>query len=519
MKRIAYYILAAFTLLAVLASCQPQEVVTGPIDTVDLRYRCYDVYNREAVNAEPIEIRVKSTKPWTVRSYHPDWCMIDHESGEAVADSLVHVGKGETTIVIVQYYDNIYLDDRVDTIEIASDGFVGKNVIVNQKGSAYLTIPDADKDIMMPKTASDGTIHVSTNQKWTAAITKIEGDWLTIKSGESGEKDGEITISAVENTGEMRYATVTIYDRNQKEAATAKITQNGVKLEIVDSEGNAIDNVKAEWNQALCTINVSSNTHWTVAKKEGSEGDDWYTIQNPDNTGDAVLNLQLEQNLTPSIRTSYIVIKSDEDENGFFVTRDIKIRQAYQVVATQIMVDDTELGLWSSDKGVDPVYTPGVGALLSVGDGGKYTRLNRSMPAGSYAFHWKNITADATVRHWFCYSEGQEIKYYLYSAYASAEIDFNLGTGGGSKPSVTKGVTDGYDMTADHVISFVFSRSGDYCHISVLMDGVESHSFDTSADAIHNCEWGAEINMYIGVETGSAVLDWYEYTPPFSWGD
>ena len=50
-------------------------------------------------------------------------------------------------------------------------------------------------------------------------------------------------------------------------------------------------------------------------------------------------------------------------------------------------------------------------------------------------------------------------------------------------------------------------------------------SFDTSNEILHTCTWGSKINMYIGCDQvsgqdpGSAVLEWYEYTPPMNWDE
>ena len=512
MKKTAYIILALSALLAGLWACNSKQEPVDPEAAaqagVDLRYRVNDIYNISAVNPEVITIVVKSTKPWTVRSYNPDWCMIDNESGEAVPDSLVHVGKGENTTVRVQYYDNTGLDDRTDYIEIASDGFVGKKVTVNQKGSAYITVPEDELAFMLPTEASQATFHVSSNQPWSAAITEIDGDWLTITEGASGEKDGVVTVSAQKNTQEMRYATVTLYDRNGFVSAEVHYTQDGVQLEPEDTE------IRAEWDAAEVGLVVAANAHWTVTKKTAS--DTWFTILTPEFTGNGTVRLQLEPNEGTSVRNSVILLKTDDDENGYSVTREILVRQANPIKPVRYDMNPDEIALWKSDKGIDPVYTDGVGALFAA-SGDKYARLNRTMGAGSYAFNWKDLSADADVRLWFCYSEGQEIKLYFMGD-GSLDLSFNAGSApGADKPAKTSGITSGFDMSVPHTLSVEFKQNDNYCHVIVSMDGNMAYTFDTSATAISHCEWGSSINMYVGVDAGSAVIDWYEYTPLFSW--
>ena len=513
MKKLAYIILAVSALAAGLSACDSQKEQISATDAgVELRYRANDMYELAAVNPAPITIVVKSTKPWTVRSYNPDWCIIDHESGEAQPDSLVHVGKGENTTVRIQYYDNTQLDDRTDYIEIASDGWVGKKVVVNQKGSAYISVPEEEQKILLAKPGDEQSFHVYANQAWSAAITEIQGDWLTISEGATGEMDGVVTVTAAPNTAEMRYATVTLYDRHNKKVVDIAYTQDGVQLEPED----AAEEMKAEWNAPEATLKVFANTHWTVTKKDPSA--DWFDIATPEFTGDGEIKLTLQENPGTSIRSSIIVITTDPDENGFIVSHEIMIRQAYAIAAIKYMFDATELGNWTSDKGVDPVYQDGVGVLFSAVSEDKYARLNRSMAPGSYTFYWSHFQGEEVqARIWFCYSSGQEIK--LYYEGTSLSLSFNQGNDASSpdKPAKTEGVTDGFDQSVGHAISLDFTQAGAFSHIVVSVDGEMAYEFTTSEKAISNCKWGAPINMYVGVDAGSAILEWYEFTPLFSW--
>ena len=105
---------------------------------VDLRYRAEDSYSLPWESPEAFSFLVKSTDPWTVRSYNPDWCTITPAEGEGNPA----IANAETYTVSVQYKDNAQLDDRVDTLEIKSDYWVGKLITVYQKGNAYLDVKD-----------------------------------------------------------------------------------------------------------------------------------------------------------------------------------------------------------------------------------------------------------------------------------------------------------------------------------------------------------------------------------------
>ena len=520
MKKILNIILAGVVLVAGLASCNgnKEQLTTG--DAVDLRYRVADSYQLDAISPKSFTIVVKSTKPWTITSKHPDWCIIDQEEGEAVADSLVHVGRGENTTVKVQYYDNTELDDRTDYIVIESNGFVGKTVTVNQKGIAYLNAPEADIDggVMIAKAGGNLTVNVKSNQKWTAKIVaegSDKADWLSITDGASGELDGTVTVKVNENAGEKRYSNVAVYDRHGEERAMIKITQDGVQLDPETFE------IRAGYDQLSTTLNVVCNTKWS-ATSDGS----WFTIENPDgHDGNGTLNITITKNDGTGLRKGTITLKTLAANPGDAVAeKEIVFKQAYKINPVRQIVDNDEIGAWKSDWDNPPVYTAGVGALFVA----KY-RLNRSMPFGTYTFRWSAFAADPSaaeairVRHWFCFDEGCELKFDIRPAESKISFDFNA-AGDGNKPSID--AFTAADWTQPIEITYKFDPSGsEYCHVTYYVkqdsgDAVEAGSFDTSANLLRSVTWGAKINMYIGVDkSGSANLEWYEYTEPMNWDE
>ena len=517
MKQIFHFILTGSVLAVALSGCSSKTgLPEANTDVVDLRYRVESEYYLDAINATPFTIVVKSSRPWTISSQHPDWCIIGQEEGEAVADTLVRQGLGESTTVKVQYYDNTDLDDRIDKIEIESDGYIGKTVTIYQAGIAYLNVPEADIEggLIIEKAAGSLEIHVKSNQTWSAKILP-EGDgktdWLSFAGGESGEMDGTVTVSYNENTGEMRYANVAIYDRHDEERALIKITQDGVLLDPETSE------IRVGYDQLSAYLNVVSNGPWTAEKQ--SEADDWYTIVNPDgHNGDGTVNLTLTANSDgSSLRKSAIVIKSVEDPD---IKKTVELKQAYPINAVRKLMDNDELGAWKSDKGVDPVYQDGVGVLFGNQTSDIYCRLNQGgMPFGSYTFHWSAIASTARIRHWFCFSEGCELKVDIRPVNGNVSFDFNTANDG-NKPSLS--AYTNVDFTKPVEVTYKFDPSGaEHCHVTYLVNGEVAGSFDTAPDMLRTVLWGADINMYIGVapdgEPGSAVLEWYEYTEAMDW--
>ena len=517
MKKTFHIIVLGLALIAGLTACQqkPEE----PVDTVELRYRVADSYDLDAIGAKPFTIVVKSTKPWSIRSYHPDWCIIEQEDGEAQPDSLVHIGQGENTAVKVQYYDNDQLDDRVDYIEISSGGWVGKKVTVYQKGIAYLRVPEADIEggLMIEKEGGALELNVKTNQKWTASIIPVGGDkadWLSISSGASGELDGKVKITVQQNSGEKRYANVAVYDRNGEERAMILITQDGVQLDPEAFE------IRAGYDQNSATLSVVSNAKWT-AEKGGTE--DWFTIENPTgHEGNGELNITLKTNDGTDLRKSSIILKTVAANPGDPVAeKEIIIKQAFKIEPKRYVLNNDELANWSSDWANAPVYTKDYGTLFEA-----KCRVNRSMPFGTYTFHWKDLVTipgaaeGLRIRHWFCFDEGCELKFDIRPVDGKISFDFNA-AGDGNKPSID-GYTD-VDFTKPIEITYKFDPSGaNFCHVTYLVNGNEAGSFDTSENMLRSVTWGAKINMYFGADkagSGSGVLEWYEYTQPMNWDE
>ena len=502
MKKIFILFCCAAALVTGLTGCQQKE--EEPVKIVDLRYRAQDNYDLPASGAKPFTILVASTEPWTVTSEHPDWCIISEEEGDASDPDLVHVGKAEATTIRVQYYDNTFLDDREDKIIIKSDYLVGKTITVHQKGSAFLVIDEADLEQDVVKAGGDHFIHISSNQDWSVKVT--DGDWVSITEGANGNGTGVVTVNAAENSSELRYAELTVYDRHDEVQAVIKFTQDGVQLVPLATE------IRAGYDQASSEIGVLSNAKWTVTKE--SPSDDWFEILTPTGENDGTIQLSFKQNDGESLRSATILLKNVvANEGDYGAVKEIIVKQAYKIVSTRVIMNNEELGNWNSDWANKPVYVKDVGLQFD-----SKARLNRSMPFGNYTFHWTAIGPEARVRHWFCFDEGAELKADIRPADGKISYDVNA-AGDGNKPSI-----DSYsdvDFTQDFEITYKFDPSGaNYCHVTYLVNGVETGSFDTSETLLRTITWGASINMYIGVQdTGSAICQWYEYTPPMNWDE
>ena len=475
---------------------------------VDLRYRAEDSYSLPWNSPEAFSFLVKSTDPWTVRSYNPDWCTITPAEGEGYPV----INEAETYTVTVQYNDNAQLDDRIDTLEIKSDYWVGKLITVYQKGNAYLDVKDDEQSLEIGEEGGALEFAVSANQDWSAVV--IEGtDWLTITSGATGSLDGKVALSTVENTGEKRYGAVSVLDRHGVERAVVKVTQNGVQLDPATME------IRAAHNQGVYELTVVSNASWKAEKTD--EKAMWLDIENPENTGEAVLRIAMNNNEGNSIKKTTIKITTIAEPGQPVVVREVVVKQAYVQVPERMIFNAAELANWTADKGVDPVYLGAEGTLFQATTSGSvYARLYRSgMPMGTHTFRWHTFSADARVRLWWTFGNNNEIKYNLRgSGDGTGYTEISTSPSGPDSDFVN---VEGVDMTVPHEMTVKFTPSEineGYCHVQFILDGVEFQSFDTNdSSAVPECTWQKTIGMYFGCYTGSAICEWYDYTEPFSW--
>lgn len=475
--------------------------------SVDLRYRAEDSYSLPWESPEAFSFLVKSTDPWTVRSYNPDWCTITPAEGEgnpAIADA-------ETYTVSVQYKDNAQLDDRVDTLEIKSDYWVGKLITVYQKGNAYLDVKDEEQNLEIAKTGGELTFAVKANQDWSAKVIE-GGDWLSVKSGATGSLDGSVTLAVGENTGEKRYGAVSVIDRHGEERVVVKVTQDGVQLDPATFE------VRAAHNQGVYELTVVSNASWKAEKTDDKA--QWFTIENPENSGEAVLRIVMNDNEGNSLRRTAIKLITVAEPGEPVVEREVVLKQAYLQVPQRTVFNDSEMSYWSPDKGVNPVYLGEQGTYFeATSSGSVYARLYRSgMPMGTHTYRWHTFSPEVRVRLWWTFGNNNEIKYNL-----RADGDGNGYTEISTSPSGPDADfvnVEGIDMTVPHEMTVKFTPSEvneGYCHVQFILDGVEFQSFDTGDNAVMECTWQKEIGIYFGCYTGNAICEWYDYTEPFSW--
>lgn len=311
-KNIKFLFAAAIALLPY--SCTKQEELHG----VDLRYNPEDLY---VFSAKPgttqYTFQVKSTDDWVVFGTQ-DWCIIDPDHGSA----------GDIYDVNIQCKENDSLDDRLDTITVKSNYWVGTQFCVLQKGTAFFKIGDSEgkHEIVIPKEGGKVVLEVQSNQDWSVNKSEELPDWISIDKV-SGKDNDKITIETKgKNDGEIRKARISFLDRHNEyiEGQDVTIIQEGVVLE----PDKSYSRVKPEGESI--SFAISSNADWVVRKE--NVNDTWYEFEKTEFSGDANLTLIVSKNSSSLFREAKFTIESKKVPGVQPVQKTIMIKQGYRQI-------------------------------------------------------------------------------------------------------------------------------------------------------------------------------------------
>lgn len=486
--------LAAISLLLVPFSCaQPEE----EFNWVDLRYKVNDSYELTAADPAPIKFQVKSTDPWVVYSYHKDdnWCTITPDTGddpEKIYD------------VEVQYADNTGLDDRVDTLVIQSDYWIGKWVKVTQKGTAFLNYASTE-EILLPRSNGKHTYEVQANQKWTAKVTE-GSDWLSVSDPASGEGNGSFTVTALDNNGAMRTAVITLLDRHDVAQATVNCKQDGVQLEIDPAQSL----IRTDYVAKSFNIPVESNTSWSVQLED--EQDSWLTFVQTSFENDAELQFSVSENDTRAPREAVIIARTSGGEGSIVVEQRITVKQAHKPYAEHYEFTEEFFPAgngttgWQFDGGVELVDSD-----LVANYSGSNTRIFRyNRPVGKYVLKINPMEA-ASKSGFFFKADYIEFRFHLNQETGMTEISNNKNIKGINNVS--------FDPSVPHELGFEYTKGNvssgkTLSNVIYYMDGQKLGELKDV-----NVAWESPITLYIGSLKGKVVYDWMEYTAPVSVDD
>lgn len=468
-----------------LQSCEDEK---ENVKWVDLRYRVeQDAYMIDAKGNETITFMVKSTDPWEVfGSKNEDWYSISPSKGEA----------GETYTVTVTCEENVDLDDRIDTINIKSNYWLGKQFTLTQKGTAYL---EYDNVSMIPQENVSITFDVLTNQKWSAEVT--EGNiWLSITSGTSGEGNGQITIKATANSGEQRTGIVTVYDRYGVVAQEVSVTQAGVVLTPQDPENGSWFAIY-EQEQTL-VIPVESNAKWTVTK-ENETDDDWYDFETTIFDGNSDLKIIVSEHKGTAVRTGTIVLATIAEEGATPLVKKVRFKQANPKIP--VVHDGGDIS--------GTMYGPS------------------SLMPGRYNFYIEPF-GEATLKFFFIWngSPYAELRYHIINK----KTDLSTTPWCSDVFSGHSGVTKDVDTSKSHVLSLeiqelVDSKGDSWIYTEWIMDGevIAKATSDGISDANGTSDtWKVPYSNIVQGGTfqlqasgGTITLSKWEYVAPLVWGE
>lgn len=464
-----------------LQSCDDDEQMKW----VDLRYKTANTYTVEALNPVPITVQVKSTDPWEVFSKHSDWCTISPDKGES----------GEIFDVQISYKDNNQLDDRIDTITIKSDYWIGKEVTVTQKGIAFLTLENSE-DFVLEERVGTRTFTVKSNQNWKTAVTTGE-EWLSITQGAAGSQNGDVTVKCLENKGEKRIGTITVYDRHDVVRATVQVTQKGLVLDIPQLS------YKLFYEKQELRIPVSSNAEWSVVKDDADA--EWYSFEQTSFNGDGVLVVKLDQNQGGSVRKASFTMSTKLIEGLEPITKTVTIKQANHIIPVMHDFNDAEKSQWQVNNGVITFANGDITCNV-----GRLVQYKKFAP-GYYEFRIKSMTAGSQAVLFFVYGT-KEIRWHLNMS--TGKTNFSLTA---NESVVNRNVP--FDKAKGSYtlgLNLLKADNGKY-KVEWSLDGVLLHTYN--GDESFDIDYGTKADIYLGSSTETVVYDWWTYSLPIEWGD
>ena len=481
---------------------------------VDLRYDVQDEYSLPAGNPETITFRVRSLyTPWEVTGGESvSWYTVSPSKGAA----------GETATVTVTVSENTGLDDREDVISIKSDYWTGKQFRLFQKGTAYLTA----EDVVLEQEGAKYAIPVSSNQKWSAAVTE-GGSWLSITAGATGEKDGKIEISTTTNKGEQRPGRILISDRYDRPTVEVLVTQNGVVLNPIypedpDPNEDVVSWIRVYHEEQVLEIPVESNAQWTVEK--GDPGfEDWFELEQTSFNGNGTVRVKLTANAGTSVRTGTLVLSTVAEGDVTPVVKNVKFKQGNErvpsVMGTDINVSgSTRLG--DAKCGRYDFYVQG-----ATGNDMRFTFYYPSYPFGT--------NGPRELRYWLNRAGNGTDSSPIMSTMPWVTNPFNPDACINFSNSADPGTFGRIDKNQPHVLTLDISKikvEGDettWARISWYIDGELIHNSNKANDGILISNMGNWLMTYDEMNgdpdgyvsgLGNFKVTKWEYTAPIDWG-
>lgn len=490
-------------LAGALVSCRKAE----PTKWVDLRYLAEDSYTLTAASPEPIRLQVKSTDQWKVYGTTPQWCSITPSEG----------GASELFDVTVQYTENTELDDRLDTLVIQSDYWIGKWIPVRQKGIAYLDVEGAD-DLNIGQFGGTAQFSIRANQDWSL-VKAEDAPWLTLIKT-SGHGDAEIVLAvSAENKGERRYADINVLNRHDEKEQTVRVWQDGVVL------SPARTRMRATFDAQTLSVEVSSNADWTVEKADAGAG--WIEFPQTEFSGDGTLQIALTENSGAAIRTTEVLLKTRAADGFEQIVKSVVVRQAYNPTPDYYDFDAAGLEQWiingaDNDKSGCKV----VGSCLEIYGAQKVHRYNCA--AGNWDFFMK-ASSEKALPVIYCQCGDFDMRWFVDAG--AGKTNVTMVDKGNTKTFPSFNVP--YRSTEDHKFGIRMTPDKDgWAVFSWVLDDKVLGSYTANGADVQTSalKFSSELKFHIFVgawESGGSanqttIWSGWQYTMPYEfidWGE
>jgi hypothetical protein len=430
------------------------------------------------------------------------------------------------------------LDDRLDSIKIQSDYWIGKTFALEQKGIAYLNAGAGDSGVLKSKEPGTASFMIQANQPWSVEVTEGSG-WLSVEENASGgeakkDTETEVRLRFKSNLGEARVGKLTIFDRNRNEKTKVEVqcTQEGIILvPVIPADQQKFGYFRIhDAGASQFTIAVESNGDW-IASKE-NEGDNWYAIvgQTAFN-GNGTITVEMTENTTPAVRIANIVFNTPEVEGAEVVTKSVTIKQANTPQAIRTKMDAGGLGAWNVINGYEKPIASDAGAIFA-----KAGVQRSDFKPGNFKVKVKDMTSDTWCAIVITYvnpnnpTTAHSITIGLNNTAAKNQLWTFVSPWGFAGPQVANFV-GAINMSAEHTFGLNLSDSNGAMHITYHLDEVNRHDYicdgvaRTSAISKVQCydafrmAYDSEFNVQLIGATGTTTFEWFEYTPNIDWKD
>ncbi|MDR2148654.1 MAG: discoidin domain-containing protein [Tannerella sp.] len=210
----------------------------------------------------------------------------------------------------------------------------------DDKAADSLEIVNNRTNMEFGKESGQSFIGVLSNVAWTAAVSG--GDWLSC-SPASGEGNGNVTVSAKENTGQsIRNGSVTITSENGAFTKTVTVSQVGTQPDIAVFSGTV--NIPPAGGDTWATVTATGA--WTVQIPAT------WVIQKPREVADDLVEFTAEANETGDTRTAAVTFSlTGTDRQASFtiaqesVSVEVETPPAEAQIGQNIVLNGTNLRL------------------------------------------------------------------------------------------------------------------------------------------------------------------------------